>query len=167
MGIAMFLAQNESPETKTDWAIKFYNTLSTFKFMLATPTLTNARTLKHQLSSCFVGSAPDNIEGIFDSYKEMSLLSKFGGGVGWDFAKIRATGSQIRNHRAAAGGLIPFLKILNDVTVACDQLGCLERNSYVNILESVTIDDKDYYPNENGDIKINDNIINIKDLECQ
>ena len=123
MGIAMFLAQNESPETKTEWAIKFYNTLSTFKFMLATPTLTNARTLKHQLSSCFVGSAPDNIEGIFDSYKEMSLLSKFGGGIGWDFAKIRATGSQIRNHRAAAGGLIPFLKILNDVTVACDQLG--------------------------------------------
>lgn len=123
MGIAMFLAQNESPETKTDWAIKFYNTLSTFKFMLATPTLTNARTLKHQLSSCFVGSAPDNIEGIFDSYKEISLLSKFGGGIGWDFAKIRATGSQIRNHRAAAGGLIPFLKILNDVTVACDQLG--------------------------------------------
>nr|DAX81623.1 MAG TPA: ribonucleotide-diphosphate reductase subunit alpha [Bacteriophage sp.] len=123
MGIAMFLAQNESPETKTDWAIKFYNTLSTFKFMLATPTLTNARTLKHQLSSCFVGSAPDNIEGIFDSYKEMSLLSKFGGGVGWDFAKIRATGSQIRNHRSAAGGLIPFLKILNDITVACDQLG--------------------------------------------
>ena len=123
MGIAMFLAQNESPETKTDWAIKFYNTLSTFKFMLATPTLTNARTLKHQLSSCFVGSAPDNIEGIFDSYKEISLLSKFGGGIGWDFAKIRATGSQIRNHRAAAGGLIPFLKILNDITVACDQLG--------------------------------------------
>lgn len=123
MGIAMFLAQNESPETKTDWAIKFYNTLSTFKFMLATPTLTNARTLKHQLSSCFVGSAPDNIEGIFDSYKEISLLSKFGGGIGWDFSKIRATGSQIRNHRAAAGGLIPFLKILNDVTVACDQLG--------------------------------------------
>nr|DAT66339.1 MAG TPA: ribonucleotide-diphosphate reductase subunit alpha [Caudoviricetes sp.] len=167
MGIAMFLAQNESPETKTDWAIKFYNTLSTFKFMLATPTLTNARTLKHQLSSCFVGSAPDNIEGIFDSYKEMSLLSKFGGGVGWDFAKIRATGSQIRGFKSAAGGLIPFLKITNDMTIAVDQLGCLERNSYVNILESVTIDGKDYYPNENGDIKINDNIINIKDLECQ
>lgn len=123
MGIAMFLAQNESPETKTDWAIKFYNTLSTFKFMLATPTLTNARTLKHQLSSCFVGSAPDNIEGIFDSYKEMSLLSKFGGGVGWDFAKIRATGSQIRGFKKASGGLIPFLKILNDMTVAVDQLG--------------------------------------------
>lgn len=123
MGIAMFLAQNESPETKTDWAIKFYNTLSTFKFMLATPTLTNARTLKHQLSSCFVGSAPDNIEGIFDSYKEMSLLSKFGGGVGWDFAKIRATGSQIRGFKSAAGGLIPFLKITNDMTIAVDQLG--------------------------------------------
>ena len=143
MGIAMFLAQNESPETKTDWAIKFYNTLSTFKFMLATPTLTNARTLKHQLSSCFVGSAPDNIEGIFDSYKEISLLSKFGGGIGWDFAKIRATGSQIRGFKSAAGGLIPFLKILNDEMVAVDQVGT-RRGSASVYLEPWHLDVKDF-----------------------
>ena len=143
IGIAMFLAQNESPETKTEWAIKFYNTLSTFKFMLATPTLTNARTLKHQLSSCFVGSAPDNIEGIFDSYKEMSLLSKFGGGVGWDFAKIRATGSQIRGFKKASGGLIPFLKILNDMTVAVDQLG-QRAAAYAVYLELWHLDVEDF-----------------------
>lgn len=143
MGIAMFLAQNESPETKTDWAIKFYNTLSTFKFMLATPTLTNARTLKHQLSSCFVGSAPDNIEGIFDSYKEMSLLSKFGGGVGWDFAKIRATGSQIRGFKSAAGGLIPFLKITNDMTIAVDQLG-QRKAAYSVYIEPWHLDVEDF-----------------------
>lgn len=143
MGIAMFLAQNESPETKTDWAIKFYNTLSTFKFMLATPTLTNARTLKHQLSSCFVGSAPDNIEGIFDSYKEMSLLSKFGGGVGWDFAKIRATGSQIRGFKTAAGGLIPFLKITNDMTIAVDQLG-QRKAAYSVYIEPWHLDVEDF-----------------------
>lgn len=143
MGIAMFLAQNESPETKTDWAIKFYNTLSTFKFMLATPTLTNARTLKHQLSSCFVGSAPDNIEGIFDSYKEISLLSKFGGGIGWDFAKIRATGSQIRGYKSASGGLIPFLKILNDEMVAVDQVGT-RRGSASVYIEPWHLDVKDF-----------------------
>ena len=143
MGIAMFLAQNESPETKTEWAIKFYNTLSTFKFMLATPTLTNARTLKHQLSSCFVGSAPDNIEGIFDSYKEISLLSKFGGGIGWDFAKIRATGSQIRGYKSASGGLIPFLKILNDEMVAVDQVGT-RRGSASVYLEPWHLDVKDF-----------------------
>ena len=143
MGIAMFLAQNESSETKTDWAIKFYNTLSTFKFMLATPTLTNARTLKHQLSSCFVGSAPDNIEGIFDSYKEISLLSKFGGGIGWDFAKIRATGSQIRGYKSASGGLIPFLKILNDEMVAVDQVGT-RRGSASVYLEPWHLDVKDF-----------------------
>ena len=143
MGIAMFLAQNESPETKTEWAIKFYNTLSTFKFMLATPTLTNARTLKHQLSSCFVGSAPDNIEGIFDSYKEMSLLSKFGGGVGWDFAKIRATGSQIRGFKTAAGGLIPFLKITNDMTIAVDQLG-QRKAAYSVYIEPWHLDVEDF-----------------------
>lgn len=143
MGIAMFLAQNESPETKTDWAIKFYNTLSIFKFMLATPTLTNARTLKHQLSSCFVGSAPDNIEGIFDSYKEMSLLSKFGGGVGWDFAKIRATGSQIRGFKSAAGGLIPFLKITNDMTIAVDQLG-QRKAAYSVYIEPWHLDVEDF-----------------------
>lgn len=79
MGVAMFLAKNEKPEVKDDLAIKFYDVISKFEVMLATPTLSNARTNRHQLSSCYIGSAPDNIEGIFDSYKEMGLLSKYGG----------------------------------------------------------------------------------------
>ena len=76
MGIAMFLAQNE--KNKQQCAKDFYNLISQFKVMLATPTLSNARTTRHQLSSCYIGSSPDNIEGIFDSYKEMGLLSKYG-----------------------------------------------------------------------------------------
>ncbi|MDX9744179.1 MAG: ribonucleoside-diphosphate reductase subunit alpha, partial [Arcobacteraceae bacterium] len=77
----------------------------------------------HQLSSCYIGSSPDNIEGIFDGYKEMGLLSKFGGGIGWDWNSIRALGGVIDNHKSAAGGVVPFLKITNDIALAVDQLG--------------------------------------------
>lgn len=121
MGIAMFLAQNE--EDPNYWAEQFYDLLSKFEVMAATPTLSNARTPRHQLSSCYIGSTPDNIEGIFDSYKEMALLSKYGGGIGWDFSKIRGLGSFIDGHKNAAGGVIPFLKITNDIAIAVDQLG--------------------------------------------
>ena len=121
MGIAMFLAQNE--KDPNHWAEQFYDLLSKFEVMAATPTLSNARTPRHQLSSCYVGSTPDNIEGIFDSYKEMALLSKYGGGIGWDFSKIRGLGSFIDGHKNAAGGVIPFLKITNDIAIAVDQLG--------------------------------------------
>ena len=121
MAIAMFLAQNETD--KMHWAKSFYDVISKFEVMVATPTLSNARTPRHQLSSCYIGSTADNIEGIFDTYKEMSLLSKYGGGIGWDFSKIRGLGSYIDNHKNAAGGVIPFLKIVNDTAVAVDQLG--------------------------------------------
>lgn len=121
MAIAMFLAHKE--KEPNEWAVKFYDVISKFEVMCATPTLANARSTRHQLSSCYVGSMPDNIEGIFDSYKEMALLSKYGGGVGWDFSKIRALGSFIDAHKNAAGGVVPFLKITNDVAVAVDQLG--------------------------------------------
>ncbi len=121
MAIAMFLAQNELDSQ--GWAKKFYDLISKFEVMPATPTLSNARTTRHQLSSCYVGSTPDNIEGIFDSYKEMSLLSKFGGGIGWDWCKVRSTGGSIDGHKNAAGGIVPFLKIANDIAVAVDQLG--------------------------------------------
>ena len=141
MGVAMFLAQNETnsesiPDEEKEkidlndpkairgyWAKKFYDVISKFEVMVATPTLSNARTTRHQLSSCYVGSMNDNIEGIFDDYKEMALLSKFGGGIGWDVTKIRALGSFIDNHKNAAGGVIPWLKIANDVAIAVDQLG--------------------------------------------
>lgn len=121
MGIAMFLAQNE--KDKQTKAKQFYDVISKFEVMLATPTLSNARTNRHQLSSCFIGSNPDNIEGIFDGYKEMGLLSKFGGGIGWDWNQIRSLGGAIDGHKSAAGGTVPFLKINNDVAIAVDQLG--------------------------------------------
>lgn len=121
MSIAMFLAQNE--KECNEWAIKFYDMISSFEVMCATPTLANARTPRHQLSSCYVCSMPDSIEGIFDTYKEMALLSKYGGGIGCDFSQIRALASSIDNHKNAGGGIIPFLKITNDVAIAVDQLG--------------------------------------------
>jgi len=121
MAISMFLAQNE--EDRHGWAIKFYDMISKFEVMLATPTLSNARTTRHQLSSCYIGSSPDNIEGIFDSYKEMAMLSKFGGGIGWDWTQVRSMGSSIDGHKNAAGGTVPFLKITNDIAIAVDQLG--------------------------------------------
>ena len=121
MAIAMFLAQRE--ENRQEWAIKFYNMISKFEVMLATPTLSNARTTRHQLSSCYIGSTPDNIEGIFDAYQEMAMLSKFGGGIGWDWTGIRTMGSSIDGHKNAAGGSVPFLKITNDIAIAVDQLG--------------------------------------------
>ena len=121
MAIAMFLAQNE--EKKQEKAKQFYDVISKFEVMLATPTLSNARTNRHQLSSCYIGSSPDNIEGIFDGYKEMALLSKYGGGIGWDWNQIRSLGGAIDGHKSAAGGTVPFLKITNDIAIAVDQLG--------------------------------------------
>ncbi len=121
MAIAMFLAQDEV--NKQQCAKEFYDVISKFEVMLATPTLSNARTNRHQLSSCYIGSSPDNIEGIFDGYKEMALLSKFGGGIGWDWNQIRALGGVIDDHKSAAGGTVPFLKITNDIALAVDQLG--------------------------------------------
>lgn len=121
MAIAMFLAQNE--DNKQEKAKEFYDVISKFEVMLATPTLSNARTNRHQLSSCYIGSSPDNIEGIFDGYKEMALLSKYGGGIGWDWNQIRSLGGAIDGHKSAAGGTVPFLKITNDIAIAVDQLG--------------------------------------------
>ena len=121
MCVAMFLAQDE--ENKQSKAKQFYDVISKFEVMLATPTLSNARTNRHQLSSCYIGSSPDNIEGIFDAYKEQALLSKFGGGIGWDWNLIRGQASPIDNTPGAAGGTVPFLKIDNDIALAVDQLG--------------------------------------------
>ncbi len=143
MTVAMFLAQNEKEfpadlidenkakysaedyeiEARTFRAIQFYDVLSKFEVMLATPTLSNARTNRHQLSSCFVNSVPDNIEGIFDGFKEVALLSKYGGGIGSDWNLIRGMKSAIAGHNGAAGGVVPFLKIDNDIAIAVDQLG--------------------------------------------
>lgn len=141
MAIAMFLAQNEL-DCQT-WAKKFYDLLSKFEVMCATPTLSNARTTRHQLSSCYVGSTPDNIEGIFDSFKEMALLSKFGGGIGWDWCKVRAIGGSIDGNKNAAGGIIPFLKITNDIAVAVDQLGT-RKGAIATYIETWHMDISDF-----------------------
>jgi len=141
MAVAMFLAQNEF-DCQT-WAKRFYDILSKFEVMAATPTLSNARTTRHQLSSCYIGSTPDNIEGIFDGYKEMALLSKFGGGIGWDWSKVRGMGSYIDGHKHAAGGIIPFLKITNDVAIAVDQLGT-RKGAIAVYIEPWHIDVRDF-----------------------
>ncbi len=141
MGVAMFLAQNEF-DCQT-WAKKFYDILSKFEVMAATPTLSNARTPRHQLSSCYIGSTPDNIEGIFDGYKEMALLSKFGGGIGWDWTQVRGMGSYIDGHKHAAGGIVPFLKIANDVAIAVDQLGT-RKGAIAVYIEPWHIDVRDF-----------------------
>lgn len=141
MAIAMFLAQRE--EDKHEWAIKFYDMISQFQVMLATPTLSNARTTRHQLSSCYIGSTPDNIEGIFDAYQEMAMLSKFGGGIGWDWTQVRSMGSYIDGHKNAAGGTVPFLKITNDIAIAVDQLGT-RKGAIAVYLEPWHIDVNDF-----------------------
>ena len=141
MGVAMFLAQNEF-DCQT-WAKKFHDILSKFEVMAATPTLSNARTPRHQLSSCYIGSSPDNIEGIFDVYKEMALLSKFGGGIGWDWSQVRGMGSYIDGHKHAAGGIVPFLKIANDVAIAVDQLGT-RKGAIAVYIEPWHIDVRDF-----------------------
>ncbi|MDD2905760.1 MAG: ribonucleoside-diphosphate reductase subunit alpha [Sulfurimonas sp.] len=141
MAIAMFLAQRE--EKREEWAIKIYDMISKFEVMLATPTLSNARTTRHQLSSCYIGSTPDNIEGIFDAYKEMAMLSKFGGGIGWDWTQVRSMGSYIDGHKNAAGGTVPFLKITNDIAIAVDQLGT-RKGAIAVYLEPWHIDINDF-----------------------
>ncbi len=141
MAIAMFLAQRE--EKRQEWAIKFYDMISQFEVMLATPTLSNARTPRHQLSSCYIGSTPDNIEGIFDAYQEMAMLSKFGGGIGWDWTQVRSMGSFIDGHKNAAGGTVPFLKITNDIAIAVDQLGT-RKGAIAVYLEPWHIDINDF-----------------------
>ena len=141
MAVAMFLAQRE--ENRMEWAIKFYDMISKFEVMMATPTLSNARTPRHQLSSCYIGSTPDNIEGIFDGYQEMALLSKYGGGIGWDWTQVRSMGSFIDGHKNAAGGTIPFLKITNDIAIAVDQLGT-RKGAIAVYLEPWHIDVNDF-----------------------
>jgi len=133
MAVAMFLAKEE--KSKMEMVKKFYDVISKFEVMVATPTLSNARTPHHQLSSCYLGSTEDNIESIFDTYKDMALLSKHGGGIGWDFSKVRGSGATIRGHKGVGGGVIPFLKPVNDIAIAVDQLGTRKGsiNAYLEI----------------------------------
>ncbi|WP_428770417.1 ribonucleoside-diphosphate reductase subunit alpha [Treponema sp. HNW] len=122
MGIAMHLAMNEKTE-RSSWVLRFYDMLSKLQVTVATPTLSNARKPYHQLSSCFIDTVPDSLEGIYRSINNFAQVSKFGGGMGLYFGKVRASGSPIRGFQGAAGGIIRWIKLANDTAVAVDQLG--------------------------------------------
>ncbi|MYM92735.1 ribonucleoside-diphosphate reductase subunit alpha [Duganella vulcania] len=121
MRVAMGLAFNEADPTGK--AIEFYEVLSKFDFMCSTPTLFNAATLRPQLSSCFLTTISDDLEGIYDSIKQNALLAKFAGGLGNDWTPVRALGAHIKGTNGKSQGIVPFLKVANDTAVAVNQGG--------------------------------------------
>lgn len=121
MGIAMHLAMNE--QDRLYWVKKFYDMLSNWQVTMATPTMSNARKPYHQLSSCFIDTVSDSLDGIYRSISNFAMVSKFGGGMGLYFGKVRAQGASIRGFEGAAGGVIRWIKLVNDTAVAVDQLG--------------------------------------------
>lgn len=122
LGIALHLAMEEK-ERRMEWVGRFYDMLSKMEVTMATPTLSNARKPYHQLSSCFIDTVPDSLEGIYRSIDNFAQVSKFGGGMGLYFGKVRAAGSSIRGFEGAAGGVIRWVRLVNDTAVAVDQLG--------------------------------------------
>lgn len=122
LGIAMHLAMKETAN-RSQWVRRFYDMLSLKKVTMATPTLSNARKPYHQLSSCFIDTVPDSLDGIYRSIDNFAKVSKFGGGMGMYFGKVRASGSAIRGFEGAAGGVIRWIRLANDTAVAVDQLG--------------------------------------------
>ena len=123
LGIALHLAMLESPAVRMEWVRRFYDMLSLQQVTMATPTLANARKPYHQLSSCFIDTVPDSLEGIYRSLDSFAKVSKWGGGMGLYFGKVRATGAAIRGFEGAAGGVIRWIRLVNDTAVAVDQLG--------------------------------------------
>lgn len=121
MRVAMGLSLNEID--REAHAIEFYEVLSSFDFMSSTPTLFNAGTLRSQLSSCYLTTVPDDLDGIYESIKENALLSKFAGGLGNDWTRVRALGSHIKGTNGESQGVVPFLKVVNDTAVAVNQGG--------------------------------------------
>lgn len=123
LGIALHLAMLEEPSVRMDWVRRFYDMLSLQQVTMATPTLANARKPYHQLSSCFIDTVPDSLDGIYRSLDSFAKVSKWGGGMGLYFGKVRATGAAIRGFEGAAGGVIRWISLVNDTAVAVDQLG--------------------------------------------
>ena len=121
MRVAMGLALNEVEREAR--AIEFYNVLSTFDFMSSTPTLFNSGTHRSQLSSCYLTTVSDDLDGIYEAIKENALLSKFAGGLGNDWTNVRAMGSHIKGTNGKSQGVVPFLKVVNDTAVAVNQGG--------------------------------------------
>ncbi len=121
MRVAMGLAINEID--REGRAIEFYNLLSSFDFMSSTPTLFNSGTLRPQLSSCYLTTVPDNLDGIYSAIRDNALLSKFAGGLGNDWTRVRGLGSHIKGTNGKSQGVVPFLKVANDTAVAVNQGG--------------------------------------------
>ncbi len=121
MRVSMGLAINEI--NREERAIEFYNLLSNFDFMSSTPTLFNSGTLRPQLSSCYLTTVPDDLDGIFNAIKDDALLSKFAGGLGNDWTRVRALGAHIKGTNGKSQGVVPFLKVANDTAVAVNQGG--------------------------------------------
>ncbi len=141
MRVAMGLAINEvDRETR---AIEFYDLLSSFDFMSSTPTLFNSGTLRPQLSSCYLTTVPDDLDGIFSAIKDDALLSKFAGGLGNDWTRVRGMGSHIKGTNGKSQGVVPFLKVANDTAVAVNQ-GGKRKGAMCAYLETWHLDIEDF-----------------------
>ncbi len=122
MGVAMHLAMKE-PKDRLFWVEKFYDIMSLHQVTMATPTQSNARKPYNQLSSCFIDTVPDSLEGIYHSISQFAEVSKLGGGMGMYFGKVRSRGGKIRGFEGVSGGVIRWIRVVNDTAVAVDQLG--------------------------------------------
>lgn len=123
LNIALFLAIPEEKSKRLSYVKQFYDMLSSLKVTMATPTLANSRKPYHQLSSCFIDTVPDDLQGIYHSISSFANVSKYGGGMGLYFGKVRSQGAAIRGFEGAAGGVIRWIRLANDTAVAVDQLG--------------------------------------------
>ncbi len=141
MRVAMGLAINEID--REGRAIEFYNLLSSFDFMSSTPTLFNSGTLRPQLSSCYLTTVPDDLDGIYGSIKDNALLSKFAGGLGNDWTRVRGMGAHIKGTNGKSQGVVPFLKVANDTAVAVNQ-GGKRKGAVCAYLETWHIDVEDF-----------------------
>ncbi|UCH40809.1 MAG: ribonucleoside-diphosphate reductase subunit alpha, partial [Gammaproteobacteria bacterium] len=141
MRVAMGLAINEVQREAR--AIEFYDLLSSFDFMSSTPTLFNSGTLRPQLSSCYLTTVPDDLDGIFSAIKDDAMLSKFAGGLGNDWTRVRGMGSHIKGTNGKSQGVVPFLKVANDTAVAVNQ-GGKRKGAMCAYLESWHLDIEDF-----------------------
>src|SRR5688572_27958494 len=141
MRVAMGLSLNEIDREAR--AIEFYNVLSSFDFMSSTPTLFNSGTRRSQLSSCYLTTVADDLDGIYEALKENALLSKFAGGLGNDWSRVRALGSYIKGTNGKSQGVVPFLKVVNDTAVAVNQ-GGKRKGAVCSYLESWHLDIEEF-----------------------
>ncbi|MGI9325051.1 MAG: ribonucleoside-diphosphate reductase subunit alpha [Pseudomonadales bacterium] len=141
MRVSMGLAARE--DHPNERAIEFYNLLSSFDYMSSTPTLFNAGTLRPQLSSCFLTTVPDKLDGIYGAIKDNAMLSKWAGGLGNDWTPVRALGSYIKGTNGKSQGVVPFLKVVNDTAVAVNQ-GGKRKGAVCAYLESWHLDIEEF-----------------------